>query len=219
MNEPLRQGPFAESASPDRALIRATVMELAAERELDDISVEMVIRHAGIDATSFARHFPSLRDCCLQIYLANIDEFDRVVFGAADRHACWRDRLRAAAYAAARWVRMRPIETHFDMVTMLAAGDLAQAYRDRYVGRIIALIDEGRLDLDDPDSVSQDVATAVFGSMYEYLLKQVAEGAGLEAAEDLVPELMYIAVRPYLGHAVAMQELSIPAPPKAEVYG
>jgi hypothetical protein len=31
-------------------------------------------------------------------------------------------------------------------------------------------------------------------------------------AEDVVPDLMFVAVRPYLGHEAAREELSIPPP-------
>jgi AcrR family transcriptional regulator len=189
-------------------------MQLVVERGLEETTVEMVMERAGVDRDRFDRDFSDLRDCCIKVYVANIDEFDRIVFGAADRQTGWRNRLRAAAYAAARYIQSRPLETRFDMVEMLAVGDLAQAYRDRYMGRIVDLIDEGRTELEDPDSVSRDVAVSVFGSVYEFLLKELHGRQGELDAESFVPELMYISVRPYLGHEAAAEELKIPPPPR-----
>jgi hypothetical protein len=39
-------------------------------------------------------------------------------------------------------------EAHFNFIEMLEGGEEAQAYRDRYVQRIVDLIDEGRGGLD-----------------------------------------------------------------------
>ena len=131
----------------------------------------------------------------------------------------WRDRLRAAAYAAARYIDARPIQTRFDMIQMLGVGDMAQAYRDRYLGRIVNLIDEGREELPDPDSMSRDVAIGVFGSIYQFLLKELHDRRAPVTAESFVPQLMYIAVRPYFGHDAALEELRVEPPPPAEMDG
>jgi hypothetical protein len=100
------------------------------------------------------------------------------------------------------------------MVQMLAASDLAMAERDRYVGRIVDLIDEGRYELEDPEIVGRSVAEATFGSIYLALTRQLRDG-GAVVAEEVVPELMCLAVRPYLGPEVAQEELTIPPPPRA----
>ena len=197
-------------------------MELVNERGFEQTTIEMVVERAGVDQATFTRDFTDLRDCCMQVYIANIEEFDRVVFEAADRHERWRDRLRAAAYAAARSIEAQPLQTRFDMVQMLVVGDLAQAYRDRHLGRIVDLIDEGRQELDDPESLTRDVAVGVFGSIYQSLLKQTYGRRDLGSPETFVPDLMYIAVRPYVGHEVAREELTIPPPaehPAEQVAG
>jgi hypothetical protein len=89
---------------------------------------------------------------------------------------------------------------------------MAQAQRESHLQRMVEMIDAGRQELDDPDSLGRGVAEGVFGSIYSHLVKDVQAGKGTKAAEDYVPELMYIAVRPYLGHEAAMEELTIPAP-------
>lgn len=211
-NAPHRFGTFAGEAHPLRALIRVAVMELADENGLEGISTEMVLERAGVTRAEFQRRFRDLDDCCMQIYIANIEEFDRYVFAAADRHQRWRDRLRAAAYAAARWIRTQPLQTSFDMVHMLGAGAMAQAHRDRHLQRIVDLIDEGRQELTDPDSMTREVAVGVFGAIYQAVLKQTHASVTARTPESFVPDLMYIAVQPYMGHEVARQELTMPPP-------
>jgi AcrR family transcriptional regulator len=188
------------------------MIELVVEHGFEQTTVEMVLARAGVDRADFDREFTGLRDCCLQIYLANIAEFDRIVFGAVERHSDWRERMRTAGYAALRYFGDRPVEARFNIIAMLEAGETAQAYRDRYVERLIDLVDEGRRELDDPDSRGRAVAIGVFGSVYEHLLREIRDGSALDSIDRLVPQLMYIAVRPYLGDEAAREELSIPPP-------
>jgi hypothetical protein len=67
--------------------------------------------------------------------------------------------------------------------------------------------------------MSRDVALGVFGSVYQFLLRELEGSREPLKAESFVPQLMYIAVRPYLGHDVAHEELTMEAPPPAEMEG
>jgi AcrR family transcriptional regulator len=200
------------------ARIRRAATELVVERGFDETTVEAVVARAAVGRDQFVERFVDLRDCCMQIYIANIEEFDRIVFGMVERADGWRDRLRASAYAAVRYIQRRPIEARFNLIQMLTVGEGAQLTRDRYVERIIDLIDSGREELDNPSAVPRDIATGAFGSVYEFLVKQFHDGADVSRLEQYVPDLMYIAVSPYVGHDRAREELAIAAPPKGENY-
>lgn len=216
MSEPEhRFGPFMPGSHPERARIRRALIDAAVRSGLRAVTVEQLCAAAGVERAAFERDFASVADCAIQVYLANIDEFDRVVFGAVERAEGWPERLRAAAWAAARYIRDRPRESRFDFVEMLEAGEAAQVHRDRYVRRIVALIDEGRPLAPDPDALAPGIAEAALGSIYEVAVKSAGEGAGFARVEDFVPELMYVAVRPYLGHEAALRELEVPVPPEA----
>lgn len=214
MNEPEhRSGPFSPLHAPERAQIRKATIALVVEHGLAAVTAEQICAAAGVEQAAFGRDFAGVADCATKVYVANIAEFDRIVFGAVERERGWPLRLRVAAYAALGYVAERPLEARFNFVEMLAAGEGAQAHRDRYVRRIVDLIDEGRAVASDPGSIPPGTAEVAFGSVYEFLLKKASEGAGaLAEARGFVPELMYIAVRPYLGHEVALRELTTPAP-------
>jgi hypothetical protein len=199
-----RFGPFSPGHSPARARLRAATIEL----------VEALCRRADFDQTEFERDFDGVRDCAMRVYLANIAEFDRVLGAAADPAGPWRLRLRTTAYATARFVRDRPLSTRFDMLAMLAAGDLAQAHRDRYVQGLIDLIDEGRQELSEPEALGRATAEGVFGSIYQFLARELVGEGRTGGAVEVVPQLMYIAVRPYLGDDAAREELAMPPPPE-----
>lgn len=213
-----RFGPFSPERSPVMARVRRAATEMVVEHGFEGVAVGAVVERAGLETDEFSERFVDLRDCCMQIYIANIEEFDHIVFGMVEREMGWRDRLRASAYAAVRYIQRRPIEARFNLIQMLTVGEGAQLTRDRYVERIIDLIDAGREELDDPSAVPRDVATGAFGSVYEFLVKQFHDGADISQLERYVPDLMYLAVSPYLGHDVAREELTVPAPPRGEHY-
>lgn len=64
------------------------------------------------------------------------------------------------------------------------------------------------------DSIPAFTAEGVIGSIGEMLTKRL-QRPGFDPY-DLVPELMALAVRPYLGEEAAARELEIPPPPRAE---
>lgn len=198
-----------------RARIREALLDLVCARGAEATTVEMVIECARVEPAEFYRHFRDRDDLYVQIFNEIAEEFDGGVYAAYDEHDNWRDGLRAAAYYAARFFRDRQRETAFGSVRMFAAGEVAQAYRERQLHRMVDLVDRGRQELDEPDSVSRGIAESVIGSIYELLVASLRKGEGTSAAIPLVPELMFVAVRPYFGLEAALEELSIPAPPDA----
>jgi AcrR family transcriptional regulator len=198
-----------------RERIREALLDLVLAHGTEATTVEMVIERAGVERVEFDRLFAGKDDLYLQFFYELTSAFERELFAAYDAEDSWRDGLRAAAYYAALYFRDRPRETAFGTVQMFAAGEVAQGHRERQLHRLVALIDRGRQELDDPDSMSRGVAEGVFGSIYELLVSYQRNGRGTTAAVDLVPDLMYVAVRPYLGHETALEELSIPPPPEA----
>jgi AcrR family transcriptional regulator len=194
------------------------MMDLALAEGVEDLTVAMVVERAGVDPAFFAREYGSLEDCYVKVYEENTEEFESVVMAAFDGPRAWRDRLRAAAYATARFIRDHPRYGAFGVVRMFSAGDIAQVYRERQLQRMVDLIDLGRQELDDPDSMSRRIAEGVVGAIYARVIDSLQDDGAIRSVEDFVPDLMYVAVRPYLGHEAALEELSIP-PPKERPKG
>jgi AcrR family transcriptional regulator len=194
--------------------IRRAVVDLVVERGYAGTTVEAIVERAGVERAEFDRRFAGKDDCCLRAYEAQLADIDRRVVGAFLSHEAWRDQLRAAAYAAAGYVSDHPREVLFGEIQMREGAEMAQARRDAYLQRLVDLVDAGRAELDDPDSLSRGVAERALGAVYSVLLRRLQGGQGTRAARSTVPELMYIVVRPYVGHEAALEELRIPPPPE-----
>jgi len=198
----------------ERDLIAEAVVDVMVECGYERMSVEMVVERAGVERGDFYRHFSDLEDCVLQVYWQHTDAFTDLLFAAREAEDSWREGIRASAYAAARYFRENPRIVNFGSVQLFSAGLMAQAQRTTHLQRMVDLIDGGRQELDEPDSLGRNVAEGIFGSIYEFAVKASQSDEGVKDAADYVPELMYIAVRPYLGHSVAREELKIPPPPE-----
>ncbi|MGN6275688.1 MAG: TetR/AcrR family transcriptional regulator [Solirubrobacterales bacterium] len=196
----------------DRERLGEAVIDLVLERGYGEVTLEDLLQRAEVTPEVFAREFASLEDCVLGTVDDGVERFRRVVFGAYEGHEDWRDGMRAAGYVAARWIRDHTRYIVFATMMMNQATELARAHRDMALQMFAEIVDAGRQELDDPSSVSPETAMTVIGSIYELLQRELSKGHGTARAEDFVPELMYVAVRPYLGHAEALKELSIPPP-------
>jgi AcrR family transcriptional regulator len=174
----------------------------------------MLVERAGVTRADFDDHFAGKEDCALQLYEEYLGSFVALVISAAESEPTWRDSMRAAGYAAARFMRDNPRLAQVGVLQMLTAGLMADARRAEMMDPIVDLIDSGRQELPDPDSIGRGVAEGVLGSIYELVIRDLAGGLGTGSAEKIVPQLMYVAVRPYVGHESAREELAMQPPPE-----
>ncbi len=130
------------------------------------------------------------------------------VRSAFERPAAWHDRIWAAGWAAMRFLREDPVRARFLVVDVNGAGGRAQARRDRIVHGLADLLDAGREGLEDPGSVSRVTAEVLAGAIYGTVLAKVEAGC-IERGEEFLPELVYMAVMPYLGSRAAEDELLV----------
>lgn len=196
--------------------IREALLELVTERGYEAVTVTEVVERAGVERDDFEGLFAGKDELCVAVFEEIALTVEEHVVGTFEAHESWREGLRACAYAMVRYMRDNPREVSFGAVHILAAGELAQVYRERQLQRWVDLIDLGRQELDEPDSIGRGVAEGVLGSIHSRLIKELQDGRGTGSLEGFVPDMMYIAVRPYLGHEAAREELTVPPPPEAD---
>ena len=197
---------------PDqRARVRGALIDLCFERGYRQVSLPVLLERADVDEPNFHRHFADLEDCFCQVYLELREEFLEMVAQAIRGQPSWRDRIRAAAYAMVRYLLEDERATHFGVFEVRSAGERAQLLLAELFEILFDLIDEGREGRDDLGAVSRTTAESIGGGIFNEIFTAVAHGAPL--SEEIIPQMMYVAVEPYLGHEAALQELRIPPPP------
>jgi AcrR family transcriptional regulator len=195
------------------APVHAALIELCFERGFERVTVEALCLRAGIDRATFDRNYSDLEDCFCQTLEAERDEFFAYLDRALRGQVYWVDRLRAVAYGLLRFLRTNEPRAHFLTIELHVAGErAARIWSETIVSRLFDRIDEGRAEPGSPDSASRATAEAVGGAVFSRI-RIAAENGTLLAGEEEVPQLMYLAVLPYLGPKAAQAELSAPPPP------
>ena len=203
------------SALDGPALLRhplaVALVEVIGSRGYRAASVEQVAAHAGVAVAEFERLFAGKEDATLRVFAALIADFERRVGDAFDRRPSWPASLREAAYEAARWLGDHPAAARFG-ASLLEGPEMALVMREEALRWCESLIDAGRMAALDPAALPAGAATIAIGGIAEILTRRVREGAAADPGQ-WVPQLMYGAVRPYLGEEAARAELEIPPPP------
>jgi AcrR family transcriptional regulator len=193
------------AAGSERERILAALVEIAAERGYAETTIETILESACLDRPAFDRHFRSKYDCFLTAWQEMNETCMQAMLAAYNSHERWSDKLRAVACEVVESLRGNPTRATFS-VEVLAAGDAARARRDMTMRVIASLIDAGRNEMEDPESVPHTTAEALAGSAYGQVYSRIVQGRGDELPA-LVPQLMSAAVMPYLGLEAAMAEL------------
>lgn len=197
--------------SPERVRISRTLVDLCFERGYRSLNLPMLLERAEVDLETFERHFTDLEDCFCETYQELSNDYLLRVGAAYGAQQGWRNQLRAATYEGLRILREDLPRARFLYIEVLSAGTRAQLVRDRNMEAMFALVDLGRKELADPDSVPPSTAVSIAGGIYERVHESIEHDDPSTWAAK-VPEFMYVLVLPYLGSEAALEELSIPPP-------
>jgi AcrR family transcriptional regulator len=201
-------------AKPDpadeRARLREALLDLSLRHGYPDL--DALLERAEVDLGGFHRSFTDLEDCFAAILAEIYEEFFAYAQESVAGVEGWRDRIRATAYAMLRFLLRDERVAHLGAVEAGRAGERAQLLFVETFDRLVDLIDEGRGETADPDSVTRATAVGIGGVIFARVQEAVA-GGELDLGEEELPQLLYTAVLPYLGVAAAEEELRIPPPP------
>jgi AcrR family transcriptional regulator len=201
-------GRYPTPADPARDRIAAAVIFLVGTRGFAETSIEMVCERAETRRSHFDRCFAGKEDCFLSIHDEVAEEFCDRVLAAHAGASSWHDRVWAAGWAAMRFFREDPVRARFLVVEVNGSGGGAQSRRDIVLQRLADILDGGREQLEKPDSASRCTAEIVAGAIYTTVLGRIESGS-IERSDDFLPELVYMAVMPYLGSRAAEEELLV----------
>jgi AcrR family transcriptional regulator len=192
--------------------LAAAVIDVIVERGFGAAGAEEMAERAGVSLAEFDRLFADTEDAAAKVFGAYAENYKRRAGRAFATEARWPDNLRAAAYETVRWILEHPAATRYGMVSSLEAGEGARLTREQTFQWCAALIDQGRVAAPQPDAVPEGAPLLAIGAVIELLARRMQGTLDADYVE-MVPQLMYGAVRPYLGEEAARAELAIPPPP------
>jgi AcrR family transcriptional regulator len=189
----------AASGSEDleRRRILDAMVETVSERGYVGTEINEVLRRAGVTPSVFARQFAGKEECFVETINDAVGDLERAVAGAWPSGAEWPERVRLGLRAFVRALVTDPARTRLAMVEAGCAGPAATLQVRSAYQRFVPYFDEGR------EEVAHDVpaptSDAIVGGIAQTVQHHVASGdiAGLS---NLLPDLVYFALVPYLGH-------------------
>ena len=200
--------PFADPAV-------VALLDVIAERGYEATDVAAVARRAGVSGAEFDARFADKEDCVDQVHAALVADFLWHVRRAYDAEEEWRPALRAAGYAAADWMNAHPGAARFGGLEVLRArSEAVRLRREEVFIYCASLIGRGREAAPDPAAVPETAPMMAIGAIAMILTRRMQRGEDLET-DRMVPEMMYQAVRPYLGEEIAREELVMAPPARA----
>jgi len=191
-------------ARSQRERLIAAVVRVTAAKGYQATSVADVLKAAGVGRESFYKHFEGKEDCFLAANDVLIDDLEATVTDAYAQPGSWSERIRRGLAATLEWLAADADVARVMMLEMGTVGPIATTRFRQTFHRFTVLLDDGREAIDgvpDLPNLSSIAGGAVFARVYE----QVALGE-TESLPQLLPQLTFELLLPYVGEAVAAAE-------------
>lgn len=210
---PARQG--RSIAGLQRARLIDAAVGLLAEHGYEAFSAAAVCVRAGVSRRTFYEVFEG-RDACLTALLLGAEQ--RVCNALADVDLdglAWGERIRMGLWAILCIADSDPALARACLVESQRAGTPIQRERERILTRLVAAIDEGRLQGARAGAAGELTAEALVGAVVSVIASRLREPGHDEDGpriRGLLGGLTAMIVLPYLGPAVARRESKRPLP-------
>jgi AcrR family transcriptional regulator len=201
---PVRDGFEVYRCADPRRQIFDAMIETVAHRGYELTTIERVLSAAQVPAPVFDEHFETKQECFLHTLDALIARLEQTLAARADRQAPWPERIRLGLETLLVELADHPDSARVALVECLSAGEAAVARLHRALARLAAVLDEGQAQAVDREGAGvgrlpPQISAAVVGGIASIVHRRVLEDQTAELPE-LLPELLYFALMPYLGH-------------------
>lgn len=203
---PGRHGIPAEQVADDqRARILAAVVAAVGERGYADATVEDFTGRAGVSRKTFYQHFGNKQAAFLTAYDQVAERVVTAIRTAYSAHDDYVASARDALECTLRELAADPDAAVLGIVEVFAAGPEALRRRGEIIRKLTELITEQTRDLPQAAPGASFTAETIVGAVLEVLYNRVQRG---EAGDlpDLLPDLLYCVIAPFLGHDRATEE-------------
>jgi len=193
-----------EVAESQRSRVLTAMTEAVGRDGYQNARVADVIAHAGVSRKTFYEHFEDKEHCFVAAYQQGLARLLSVTLEAFEAQNEWVDQLRAGLTALLNALAYDPPTARVCFVEVLAAGPKAVETRNDAMRGFSYIYDAGRIEAE--QDLPGFTGISMVGGLSEILYREIVAGAATELPQ-LVPELMYMSVLPFLGADAAAREL------------
>jgi AcrR family transcriptional regulator len=204
--------PFAvRSADPRRRILDALVHTIAF-RGYDRTTIDRVLLLAEVPAPVFDEHFEDKQDCLLAALDELIGRIESTISERLGGSESWSERVRIGLQALLAALAGHPDGARVVCVECLGAGEPAIERVRSAMASFVPTLEEGRdgdrdsdVETAEPDAahLPPQTSEAIVGGIASILHRRVLDG-NTAVLPTLLPDLLYFALMPYLGHEPAL---------------
>jgi AcrR family transcriptional regulator len=198
----LPRGPHGLSrevvANNQRQRLLVGTARAISSRGYAEMTVEQVLKEAGVSRATFYEHFENKRECVLVAHEEAFDRLAGALFRACARGSEWSAQVAAAVRAAIDFAVERPEEAQLLVVDAVAA-DLTLAERVLASNDfLVGLLRNGRERCPEAASLPELTERALIGAVSSVIGNRLLSGQA-DRLPALEPQLVQLMLMPYLG--------------------
>lgn len=187
-----------------RERLLAAAVRVTATKGYEAMSVADILAEAGVGRESFYDLFQDKRDCVLAAHTLLIDHLETTVRAVYDEPGPWPDRVRRAIATMLDWFAADPAAARVTIVELAAMGSESRERFQTIFDRFSRILEEGREGYA-PDPERPQAAEMAIGAGLARVYEEVVRGR-TEELPQLLPDLTYEVLVPFLGEAAARSE-------------
>jgi AcrR family transcriptional regulator len=178
------------------------VAEAVAEQGFATTTVADIIARARLSRRTFYEHFADKEECFLAAYDTVVEQLLSAVGQAYEQAEGWTQKVHDGLETFLAYLAAEPAFARMCIVEVVAAGPEARSRRDAAMRVFVDFLEPGRAEAPRGLRVPEIAAEVVVGGIYEIIYARLQRNAANELVE-MLPELLYCALVPYIGHADA----------------
>jgi len=192
-------------ARNQRERILAAVAQVASSRGYGAMSVQDIVREAGVSRRTFYEQFKNKDQAFLAAYDGSSALLIASIRRALEAESTPETKISAGFAAFLELLSASPAFAKMCIVEVLAAGPEAIARRARTMEEFTEMFESVAHEALGDDAPSPLIAETIVGGVYETVYRRIARGETAELPR-LLPDLVESALLPYLGEARAAAE-------------
>jgi AcrR family transcriptional regulator len=188
-----------------RRMILEAMVRVVGRKGYKATSVADVIEEADVSRTTFYKHFEDKHECFLAAYDLLTEQVLERVIANCDGEQAWVERVRVGLATIVEMFALDPELARTAIVEVAAAGADARQRHWNAIVRFTEFLADGEElagGAELPENISLMAAGAVSGLIFDELLTGRAE-----RLPQLLPDLLFALLVPYIGPGAATEEM------------
>lgn len=185
-------------AEHQRERVLDAAISVFAERGYQGTTIDNVVAAAKVGVGTFYELFDNKADCFVQAYERIVVDARERVLAAIPTEAGWPEQACAALRALLGLIEAEPVRARVALVEVQTAGPEALTRHEQTVDSVIPLLARGRAENPELAELPSHLEEAIVGGLAWLLQQRLAQGE-FEGAEAHLPDVLEIAVVPYVG--------------------